>query len=260
MFETIPAASVAGMAFTLIVAVGVPIAAFILAVTKLRAGALNALIGAGTFIVSALILERLLHAAVLSALGERLTGNVWLYALYGGLAAGLFEETGRLLSMRFLMKNRLTEENAVMYGIGHGGAESLLLVGMTYVSNLAAAVMINAGALDLLLSGLDASARAQAAEQLSALWTTPPHLFFLAGVERLSAFALQICLSCIVCRAVRDKKPALFILAVALHFAVDAGAALLAASVSVYVVEGVLLAAVACLSVIVLKTRQAEKT
>ena len=162
--------------------------------------------------------------------------------------------------MRFLMKNRLTEENAVMYGIGHGGAESLLLVGMTYVSNLAAAVMINAGALDLLLSGLDASARAQAAEQLSALWTTPPHLFFLAGVERLSAFALQICLSCIVCRAVRDKKPALFILAVALHFAVDAGAALLAASVSVYVVEGVLLAAVACLSVIVLKTRQAEKT
>ena len=52
MFETIPAASVAGMAFTLIVAVGVPIAAFILAVTKLRAGALNALIGAGTFIVS----------------------------------------------------------------------------------------------------------------------------------------------------------------------------------------------------------------
>lgn len=47
-------------------------------------------IGAATFIVFALILEQILHIVVIKATGTALTGNIWLYALYGGLAAGIF--------------------------------------------------------------------------------------------------------------------------------------------------------------------------
>lgn len=61
--------------------------------------------GAAAFILFAMILEQLLHSAVLrSPAGAVLQGNIWLYGLYGGLAAGLFEETGRLAAFRLLLK------------------------------------------------------------------------------------------------------------------------------------------------------------
>ena len=76
---------------------------------------------------------------------KALSENLWLYALYGGLAAGLFEETGRYLTMRFLMKGKWTRENALMYGAGHGGLEAVLILGMASVNNLLYSVMINTG-------------------------------------------------------------------------------------------------------------------
>ena len=62
-----------------------------------------------------MLLEQLMHSLVLLKMGpvsKALSENLWLYALYGGLAAGLFEETGRYLTMRFLMKGKWTRENA----------------------------------------------------------------------------------------------------------------------------------------------------
>ena len=53
--------------------------------------------GVGTFFLFALVLEAMFHQLVLgSPLGAAIRGNIWLYALYAGLAAGIFEETGRL--------------------------------------------------------------------------------------------------------------------------------------------------------------------
>ena len=52
---------------------------------------------------------------------EALTGNIWFYALYGGIAAGVFEETGRFTAMKFWMKKSLSKESSFMYGVGHGG-------------------------------------------------------------------------------------------------------------------------------------------
>ena len=46
-----------------------------------------------------------------------------LYAVYGGLMAALFEETGRYSAMRFLVKP-MDFPNAFMYGAGHGGVEA----------------------------------------------------------------------------------------------------------------------------------------
>ena len=258
MTEMISSAAICGMAVTLLVSVGIPIAAMIVAGKKTKEKMSSVLIGAGTFFIFALILEQILHQIMISVFGKSLTGNIWSYALYGGLAAGLFEETGRLLSMKYLMKNSLSKGSSIMYGIGHGGAESIILIGLTYLSNIATAVMINAGMLETILSNVDEALKVQTIEQLSALWTTPAHQFYLAGVERAAAFALQICLSYIVYRAVKDKKPLFYVLAVALHFIVDAGMILLASVISVYAVECILIAAVACLSIIVYKQYKEE--
>lgn len=96
-----------------------------------------------------------MHSLVLLKMGpvsKALSENLWLYALYGGLAAGLFEETGRYLTMRFLMKGKWTRENALMYGAGHGGLEAVLILGMASVNNLIYSVMINTGSLVSALS------------------------------------------------------------------------------------------------------------
>ncbi len=76
--------------------------------------------------------------------GEALTGSVILYAVYGGLMAALFEETGRYIAMRFLVKP-MDFPNAFMYGAGHGGVEAMLLCGVASISNIAS-VMINPAA------------------------------------------------------------------------------------------------------------------
>lgn len=245
--SAVPVLSMAGMAFSLAVSIGVPVALLVLLKKRTGAKLTSALYGAGTFILFALVLESLLHRLVFSVFGERLTGNLWLYVLYGGLAAGLFEEGGRWITMTFLMKQRLDRDNALMFGAGHGGVEAVLLIALAYVSNLAASVMINSGAMTGTLDALDEAASAETVAQLSALWTTPSWMFFAAGFERVAAIALQIGLSYLVYRAVKTGRVTLWLLAVALHAGVDAMAVILGqlispllAELAVYVVVALL--------------------
>lgn len=53
----------------------------------------------------AMVLEQIVHSIVLgSPAGIVIRNHLWLYALYGSLMAGLFEETGRFLAMRYVLK------------------------------------------------------------------------------------------------------------------------------------------------------------
>ena len=122
---TVSGASLGGMIFSLILSIGLPIALLILVKNKLKANLTSFVIGSAVFIVFALVLESLMHSVVLTATGTLLTDNLILYGLYGGLAAALFEETGRLIAMKFFMKDSLNKPNTLMYGIGHGGIEAI---------------------------------------------------------------------------------------------------------------------------------------
>ena len=58
-------------------------------------------IGCIIFPVFVLILERTAHSLLLyGAPGAVLQGNIWLYAFYAGLMAGVFEECGRWLAFK----------------------------------------------------------------------------------------------------------------------------------------------------------------
>lgn len=107
------------------------------------------LIGAVTFIIFAMVLEQISHFFVLgSEMGEEiplLRNSPWLYVLYGVLAAGVFEETGRLVAF-LLMKRRYRKlDSAISYGIGHGGVEAVLLLGIGMVSAIIFSVLLNSG-------------------------------------------------------------------------------------------------------------------
>ena len=258
MTEIISSVSIAGMVFTFAISIGVPIAAVIYGRKKLGGSLTPVVVGIGAFFLFAMVLEQILHRIVYAAFGNVLVQNLWLYALYGGLAAGVFEETGRYLAMKRVMKDTLSKENSVMYGIGHGGAESIILIGMTYLSNLVTAFLINQNGVDSLLESVDESMRAQVREQLSGLWTTPSYQFALAGVERMAAFVLQLCLSYIVYRAVKEAKPVYYLLAVLVHFLVDGCLVMLSSMIPILAAELILILVVGAIAFVTVKKYREE--
>lgn len=220
-FSQVSSISIMGMLFTLVLSVGFPVIFCIAACRKTNAKFTSVLWGCTGFIVFALILEQILHMVVLGMSGNAIKDNIWLYALYGSLAAALFEETGRFIIMKFFMRKRLERQNALLYGIGHGGIEAILLVGFTSISNMVVSLMINTGKIDTVFTGLDSASQDLIYQQLSQLCTSPPYQFFLGGVERISALIFQIALSIIVYKAVKYEKFRYLILALVLHFALD---------------------------------------
>ena len=237
----VPTSSIIVMAFNALFGIAVPICLSLYLVRKHHAKFSTILIGAGTFFVFALVLESILHQVVLKGPhGEAIMGNTLWYALYGGLAAGVFEETGRFLSMKFLMKKEPTAPlPGVAYGVGHGGAEMLLVFGITMISNLVMAALINSGQSDLLFAQAPESASAQVQAQLDTLQTTAAGTWLLGAWERISALILHLGLSMMVWVAVRKggKWLWLFPAAIALHALVDAGVVVLHKSVGMVPLE-----------------------
>ena len=159
------------------------------------------LTGAVFFPLFAMGLERVFHSLVLgSPLGGAISGNIWLYALYGGLAAGIFEEAGRLAAFRLVLKDRREPVTALSYGLGHGGMEAFLLVGLTMIANLSLGLAHAAGTLP-----------PEAAEMM----------FFWAGFERMPAIILHVSNSVLVFASVWTGRRWLFPAAILTHAAVN---------------------------------------
>ena len=200
------------------------------------------LVGCVTMLLFAMVLEQLVHSVVLgSEIGTVIQGNIWLYAFYASLMAGLFEETGRLLTMRYVLKKEhCNTYNALMYGAGHGGFEMFMVLTIGMLNNLVYSVMINWGQAQTLLEPLDESARSTLQTAFDTLIQTPSWHFILSPIERLAAITAQIGLSVIVWHAAVGKtiKGRLYILAIFLHAVLDGVAVLAAKSgISLILVE-----------------------
>ena len=170
------------------------------------------LVGAVTFFVSAMVLERILHLLVLqSGAGAVIQGSIWLYALYGGLAAGVFEETGRFLAFRFMLRGRRARITSLAYGIGHGGIEAFLIAGLTMASNLILGLIYSHGG----------SIPSEIVPAVESLLDIPATMFLWSGFERLTAMALHIALSILVFASVHTNRRWLYPAAVLTHAAVD---------------------------------------
>ena len=91
------------------------------------------------------LLEQVLHYAFLisdNAVSRAIAANPGLYVLYAGLAAGLFEETGRFMAFKYLLRRSGGRETAVSYGLGHGGYECLAVSGAAALSQISATVTL----------------------------------------------------------------------------------------------------------------------
>lgn len=221
-----------GIIITLIITLLGPIvAAIVYSVKNKGKGVWKAwLLGAAGFFV----LQILIRVPVLNVLGtfpwfQRFAENHYIvYCLILALTAALFEVVARFAVAKILQKN-MNYQQGVAAGLGHGGIEAIILIGMTYVNNLLYAIMINSGSLDEMIfrAGLSSwSNTTELADQLyqikTALVETPGYTFYLAGYERILCVLFHTAMSLLVCHMVYKKKALLGVgIAFAAHFFVD---------------------------------------
>jgi len=162
-------------------------------------------IGCAMFLAS-LIRIPLNSYATMTILGAGL-GQATMMLLYAfpSLTAGVFEEGARYIAYRLLVKEH-TLENGVMYGAGHGGIESIFLVGVSVLST---------GVIILTNPSMVPD------WQLQALAATPLYLPFVGFYERFMTIIIQIGLSLMVLESFRKNDLRYLAAAVLLHFFID---------------------------------------
>ena len=230
MTGTVPTLTIICMGISCVAGFAIPIFLFIYFRKKKNADTLPFFIGCAVMLIFALILESAVHQIVLtSSAGEKIMNNTWLYALYGGLMAGLFEETGRLIAFKtVLRKYRENNIDALMYGAGHGGFEAMYLLGFSMINNIIVAGMINSGGIATITESLSGEVLTQTEAVLQTMITTPSLVFLIGIIERVFAVILQMALSVLVWFAAKNKNHwYLYPAAILIHFAVDAIAVIL---------------------------------
>ena len=202
-------------------------------------------VGAAVFVVFALVLERTLHLYLLQL--NPITAHV-LFVIYGALMAGLFEESGRWLGLRFLVRKPGNAATPVAYALGHAGVEAWLVGAASQAQMVMFGIAANRGELESRLAASGADAMGGTIHAMLAQLS--PWLALGAVSERMAAMLIQFTLTLVVWHAVRQRRFVIVVLAVLLHALADLPAALylvhvlpLAVTEAIYAVAAVLLAA-----------------
>ena len=205
----------------------IPIAAVTIFKLKNRDARLpSVFVGAITFIVFALVLEQLLHMIMLPIV----QGNAVVYVIYGALAAGIFEETGRLVAYKVVMKDNLSVNNSVMMGLGHGGLEMMILLGFSLIGLAGSAIMVYNNGVESTINTLsqgNPDVVESVRQQLENIASYNFGIVALTIYERLIAMTFHVCMSVLVYHAVTQPgQIKLYVLAILLHAALDVPAAM----------------------------------
>jgi uncharacterized membrane protein YhfC len=188
------AASVVAILFMIIY----PLALGVLAHRRLHVGWRYFGYGMLVFFLSQLVLRIPLTIALGLLIGPRIGGTPALLLAWGlvlALTAGIFEEVGRYLGYRWLMgREEKTWSKGVIYGLGHGGLESMLLVAGLAIAQLVTLLTLTPARLE----ALPPEQRALAQQQLAALAGLPAWAPLLGAWERLWTIPIQVALSVVV--------------------------------------------------------------
>ena len=182
--------------------------------------------GAAGFVISARMLEVGVHYFYIVAdnpVSRFMNGNTAAFVLYGITMAGIFEECGRLIILKYILKKDRTRENAVIYGIGHGGTEILTVFLPAMILYLAIAVMFSQGDTETALKTLNITEETAAAAlpSVQAAAAFDYAMMAMNVMERLLAMFIQIGLTVIVYYGVVNAKKLCLPAAILLHMLAD---------------------------------------
>lgn len=217
----VDSSAINAFAVNIIICFGLPLGCILYLLIAKKRAFMPVLVGAAVFVVFQLLIRIPLIQYGLAPMDwwAGMVQHPWLYGIFLGLTAGLFEEGGRYLGYRTLLKKRQRWIDGFAFGVGHGGIEAMVLVGLNNISNLFVAQMINSGQYDQISSLMPQAAAQDLLIQMTSLQAFD---IYLGGFERLCAFIIQIALSLLVLMAVRKRKLYIAGIAVVAHMLVDA--------------------------------------
>lgn len=140
----------------------IPVVAFILVRRKSKnvAGAMIA--GILSFVIFQFVLRVLILLPVVSKMDWYVNiaeNQILLFALFLGVTAGLFETVGRYVTLKFFIKDKTSYYTGLSHGIGHGGIEAILFVGINAGVYAVYAIMINRGLYDQIVDASSVGAQ-----------------------------------------------------------------------------------------------------
>ncbi len=183
------------------------------------------------FYISARVLELGVHYFCIimdNPVSRFITGNTAAYVLYGVTMAGVFEECGRHIVLKCIMKKNRTPENSVLYGIGHGGIEILAVILPSLITCLVVAVMFSTGPIDVALKALNITEETASAALpvVQSAATFGYGMMVMNVIERVFAMLLHISLTVIVFYGVVSGRKRYLPLAILIHMLMDTFATL----------------------------------
>ena len=175
---------------------------------------LPAFAGVLVFLVFAKVLETVPHSFFLSMANpaaKAIRSNSILTAAYLGIVTAVFEEIGRYIAFRFFLTKYDERQTAITYGIGHGGIECMIALGITNLEYYITATVLNEGREFAFIPE----------DTQDALTSLTAFDCVLDGISEIFLFALQIGLSILIYQAFRNEKlrGRLFGIAILLHTA-----------------------------------------
>lgn len=220
--------AVVSLTITVILMIAIPVCFFICWRRKHREQTkISWLIaGAAGFVISARMLEVGVHYFCIVAdnpVSRFINGNAAAFVLYGITMAGIFEECGRLIILKYILKKDRTRENAVIYGIGHGGIEILTVLLPAMILYLAIAVMFSQGDTEAALKTLNITEETATAAlpSVQAAAAFDYAMMAMNVMERLLAMLIHIGLTVIVYYGVVNAKKLCLPAAILLHMLAD---------------------------------------
>ena len=228
------------------IAIVVPIVIAIVWCRKKKEPFTTVLIGAAAFMLFAVMIEKIIQNVLIipgqmglpeTPVSMFINARPFLLAFLLGLFPGVFEETGRLIAFKTLLRRRTWRETSISYGIGHGGVEVVFAVGISLIAYIALGFAINSGeAIKEFEETLKEMDQPWMIEQMNSQMKTITGFDLTALctllIERVFAVLFHIGASILVFYACRDKKKFwLYPLAILLHTVMDSVAGLQMAGV-----------------------------
>ena len=216
--------AIAGLVTESVLMMIIPVVLLIVWKVKTHEKILPVIVGAVTWLLFAIILKLAPAYFLLqhdNPVAKAISGNIWYSAILAGVLAGVFEETGRFIAFKTVLKKYENRRSSVSYGIGHGGFESIY-IGFQMFSMAALGMMLNMGMGEQITAGADEAPLSAMTAQLTQMSTLTVPECLLGVFERIPAIASHIAFSVLVFAAARNRKHLyLYPLAILLHALMD---------------------------------------
>ena len=214
MGQAFSGASIAAMSFNMILGIGLPVLLIALIKKKYKMRLGIVFIGASAYIVSDMLFLTLINTLILNItpLADFFQANRAVYYFAYGVLHGAIQVGDYYLMIRFLMKDFLRKENALMFGVGVRVIDSVMAYGVNSgLSLLMVATSVNGQGLDAYLEGFGTEYMEENRAILENMIGTPASQILGVGLAGAFLFFLSIAVSVLVFLAAkRAAKKYLF--------------------------------------------------